>query len=268
MVVYSFSKRLSPILAVLASSLVLGFQSLGQTPKADPVLTVFASETVSKILPVVGVAFKRSTGVKVRFKFATAAALAAAVEQKAPFDLLVTDDVRLMADLAGRGFLDKSTFTGVAVLPLILAAEPEKMPKVEMRKGFDLSHAVKGKIVLVSPAAGPEGAAAKQALEHLGWLEALKPKLGTVPDGRSAVKLVDTGAADAAIIWASDLSFSESLERVAEFPTETHDPIVLTAALPTKAPPAARKFVDFLLEPLAQGYMKNAGLAPLPPAKP
>lgn len=116
------------------------------------------------------------------------------------FDLLVTDDAGLMADLAGRGFLDKSTFKGVAILPLVLAADPEKKTKVEMRKGFDLSRAVKGKIVLVSPVAGPEGVAAKQALEHLGWLEGLKPKLGTVPDGRSAVKLVDTGAADAAIV--------------------------------------------------------------------
>jgi molybdate transport system substrate-binding protein len=247
---------------------MLGLQGLGQTPRSEPVLTVYASDTVSKILPVVGVAFRRSTGVKVQFKFTQSAELNAAVAKNTSFDVLLTEDAGAMADLAGRGFLDQSTLTGVAILPLILAAEPEKMPKVEMRKGFDLSLAVKGKILLVSPAAGPEGAAAKQALERLGWLEALKPKLGTVPDGRAAVKLLETGAADAAIIYATDMTFSMSLERVAEFPPETYDPIVFTAALPLKAPAAAHKFLSFLLEPTAQSYLKNAGFAPLPPAKP
>ena len=268
MAAHAYSKRFLPVLALLLASVAPGHQSLGQAPKAEPGLTVFANDTVSRILPSVGVAFKRISGVKVKFKFASAAELASAVEQKAPFDVLITDDAAFMSEMAGRGILDKSTFTGVATLTLILAADSGKMPKVEMRKGFDLSRAVKGKILLVSPVAGPEGAAAKQALENLGWLEALKPKLGTVPDGRSAVKLVDTGAADAAILWASDLSFSESLVKAAEFPPETYTAAVLTAALPAKATPAGRKFLAFLLEPMAQGYMKNAGLAALPVAKP
>ena len=261
---FNLPKRLLP---VLLFSLLTGYRGLGQPPATKPILTVYAGDCVSKILPVVGVALRRMTGIKVQFKFAPTAELAGAVEKKASFDLLLTEDAGIMAALAGRGLLDKSSFTDVAILPLILAAEPEKMPIVEMRRGFDLSAAIKGKILLVSPAMGPEGAAAKQALEHLGWLEALKPRLGTVPDGRSAVALVDKGAADAAIIYASDLAFSQSLEKAAEFPAETHDPIILTAALSAKAPPSARRFLTFLLEPTAQGYLNNAGLAPVSKAK-
>lgn len=264
---YSSTKRSLTIASALTLSLAIGLQTLGQGPATEPVLTVFASDTVSRILPVIGVAFRRNTGVKVKFKFAPAAKLAADAEQKTPFDVLITDDAALMSALAERGVLDKSSFTGVAALPLVLAADPENLPKVEMRKGFDLSRAVKGKILLVSPEAGTEGAAAKQALEHLGWLDALKPRLGTVPDGRSAVKLLDTGAAGAAILWASDITFSETLAKVAEFPPETYTSAILTAALTAKAPPSARKFLAFLLEPMSQGYLKNAGLAALPAAK-
>lgn len=267
MLALSFPKRFLPILPVLAFSLFSGFEILGQAPATKPVLTVYASDCISKVLPAVGVALRRMTGIKVQFKFAPAAELADAIQKKGSFDLLLTDDAGIMADLAGRGLLDKSSITGIAILPLILAAGPEKMPKIEMRKGFDLSHAIKGKILLVSPAMGPEGAAAKQALEHFGWLEALKPKLGTVPDGRSAVALVEKGQADAAILYASDLAFSQSLEQAAEFPAETHVPVILTTALSPNAPPSARKFLSFLLEPTAQGYLKNAGLAPLSEAK-
>jgi ABC-type molybdate transport system substrate-binding protein len=127
---------------------------------------------------------------------------------------------------------------------------------------------VKGKIVVVAPTAGAEGRATKEALERLGWLPGLKPKLVTVPDGRVAAQLVDKGGADATILYACDLAYSMGMEKVAAFPPDMAPPVVFSAALCKGAPPSAGQFLAFLREPLAQGYLANAGFISLSAAKP
>jgi molybdenum ABC transporter molybdate-binding protein len=173
-----------------------------------------------------------------------------------------------MEELAAKGLVDKASICPVVTAPLVLAAPAEKLFKAEVRRGFDLARVVKGKIVVVAPTAGAEGRATKEALEHLGWIEGLKPKLVTVPDGRSAARLVDEGGADAAILYACDLPYSMGLEKVAAFPPEMAPPVAFSAALCKGAPPSAARFLAFLREPLAQGYLKNAGFIPFAPAKP
>ena len=230
-------RRLSPILAVLALSAWSDIAARGRPlDQAQPHRLCLGAITAGQD-PSSSWAWlsRRATGVKVRFKFGPVRELTSAMESKAHFDLLFTDDTRgYAAGLLGARAFDKDTLTGVAILPLILATEPEKRPRSKCAKGLDLSRG-QGKNAARVTRDGSRKAPRPNGAERFGWLEALKPRLGTVPDGRS-VKLLDKGAADAAIIYATDLAFSESLEQVAQFPPETHDPIVLTAALSPELP--------------------------------
>ena len=230
-------------------------------------LTVYASASIVNSLGPVAVAFHRIAGVKVTIKPGTAAELAAHFAAGIPAHVLLLDDAPVLAEMAARGLVDKASIGPVVSAPLILAAPAEKMFKAEVRRGFNLSRVVKGKIVVVAPTAGAEGRATKEALERLGWLDGLKPKLLTVPDGRSAAQLVDRGGADAAILYACDLTYSMGLEKVADFPPDMAPPVAFSAAICKGAPPSAGQFLAFLKEPLAQGYLENAGFIPLTPAK-
>lgn len=254
--------------AALALCLISAMAAPWNAASPDRTLTVYASASIVNSLGPVAVAFRRTAGVKVTIKPGTAAELASHFAAGVPAHVLLLDDAPVLEEMAAKGFLDKASIGPVVAAPLILAAPAERMFKAEVRRGFDLSHVVKGKIVVVAPTAGAEGRATKEALERLGWLDGLKPRLITVPDGRSAAQLVDRGGADAAILYACDLAYSMGLEKVAEFPADLAPPVTFSAALCKGAPPSAGQFLAFMREPLAQGYLKNAGFIPLSAAKP
>ena len=84
---------------------------------ADGVLTVFAAASLTNALEEVGRAFTATTGVPVRFSFASSSQLAKQVESGAPADVFVSADQEWMDYLASRRLIEPGTRRDIVTVP-------------------------------------------------------------------------------------------------------------------------------------------------------
>ena len=73
-------------------------------------------------------------------------------------------------------------------------------------------------LALGDTASVPAGKYARQALEKLGLWDKLKPKVVAAADVRQALVYVETGAADAGIVYATDAAMSGKVKVAADIP--------------------------------------------------
>jgi molybdate transport system substrate-binding protein len=80
---------------------------------------------------------------------------------------------------------------------------------------------------------------------------------------RQVLTYVETGNADAGLVYGSDALTSNKVRVVTTAPDSSHDPIIYPAAVLKKShsQDAARKFVEFLATPAAQAIFQKHGFA-------
>jgi molybdate transport system substrate-binding protein len=125
----------------------------------------------------------------------------------------------------------------------------------------DLTGSVVKTIALGETSTVPAGMYARQTLEHLGLFAALEKKVVYAKDVRAVLTYVETGNADAGLVYQTDANTSPKVRVVAIAPADSHDPILYPAAVlrDSKNKPAARAFVDFLQGPDARAVFQKYG---------
>jgi molybdate transport system substrate-binding protein len=103
-------------------------------------------------------------------------------------------------------------------------------------------------IALGEPGSVPAGMYARQTLEHLGLLAVVEKKAVYAKDVRAVLTYVETGNADAGIVYKTDARSSTKVRILSTAPAATHDPIAYPVAVvrSTKNITAARAFLEFL----------------------
>jgi molybdate transport system substrate-binding protein len=116
-------------------------------------------------------------------------------------------------------------------------------------------------IALGDPASVPAGQYGRQTLLALHLLDQLNAKLVLGKDVRQVLAYVETGNADAGLVYATDAQISSKVRVVAMAPDSTHDPIVYPVAVIKGGhnEQAARSFVDFLRGPAAKAIFVKHG---------
>jgi molybdate transport system substrate-binding protein len=114
------------------------------------------------------------------------------------------------------------------------------------------------RVVIADPSHVPAGRYAKQALEALACWDTLKAKVMPALDVRAALRLVEAGEADAAIVYATDAKRSDKVDIVAAIPPTLHEPINYPVALCTESA-AAAAFVEFLRSDEMRIVFEDAG---------
>jgi molybdate transport system substrate-binding protein len=116
-------------------------------------------------------------------------------------------------------------------------------------------------IALGDPASVPAGQYGKQTLSSLHLWDQLNSKLVLEKDVRQVLTYVETGNADAGLIYATDARVSSKIRVVSIAPESTHDPIVYPAAVVKGShnEPAARAFVEYLASPAVQAIFQKHG---------
>jgi len=120
-------------------------------------------------------------------------------------------------------------------------------------------------IALGEPATVPAGMYGRQVLEHLGLLAATEKKIVFAKDVRSVRTYVETGDADAGLVYRTDAQGSSKVRVVAAAPAGSHDPILYPVALlkQSREPAAARSFLEYLSGPEARAvFAKHGFVAP------
>jgi molybdate transport system substrate-binding protein len=256
---------LKPVLTIL-----LGLMSI-QVAFAQEQLRVAAAADLEPVLPRILAQFKHSTGIQADATFQASAALAAQIENGAPFDLFLSADTgypkRLisagLADAAGTS--DSTTPITYARGTLVLWARKDSKltpPSLELLRDPGLQ-----RLAIANPERAPYGRAAVAAMTNLKLYDSLRARLVAAENIAQAAQFVDSGNADAGLIsLTSALTTRLSASgRYFIIPRDLYPPIEQGAVIVTRTMQraAAHKLLDYLLSKPVQMQLSEAGLTPV-----
>lgn len=230
--------------------------SAAQAPSS---LTVSAAISLKDVLDELGHSYTHHhPGVKVVFNYGGSGTLQHQIEQGAPVDIFVSAAEKQMDALAAEDLLAAGTRRDIARNTLVLITPAHA---AELHDFAGLTRDDVKIIALGEPATVPAGAYAQQTLEHLGVFAAIQKKIVYAKDVRAVLTYVETGNADAGVVYATDAKISSKVRVVATAPENSHDPIVYPAAVlkASKSPDAARSFLAFLAGPQARVALEKYG---------
>ena len=236
-----------------------GCKRHGEGEQAPPqAITVFAAASTTEALGEITDQFRRDTGIEVRLNFAASSTLAKQIEAGATADVFLSADQEWMDYLAGKNLLRTGSRLDLLGNELVLIAGKDGPMTAKMEKGFDLASCFKGRLAVGDPSNVPAGKYAQQAMESLGWWDALKGRLAPAADVRSALRLVEVGEASVGIVFATDAAASKKVTVIGVFPADSHKPILYPVALTAGASPAAERFLQALRgEPARQVFLRH-----------
>jgi molybdate transport system substrate-binding protein len=120
------------------------------------------------------------------------------------------------------------------------------------------------RIAIGDPAAVPAGFYARQYLEGQGLWQALQRKLLPLSNVRAALGAVESGGADAAIVYESDAAASKEVALAFVVPAGEAPPIIYPAAIVGRSRNrlAAERFLAFLRGPEARAIFTRFRFIP------
>ena len=231
------------------------------SPAADGILTVFGAASLTNALEEVGRAFTATTGVPVRFSFASSSQLAKQVESGAPADVFVSADQEWMDYLASRRLIEPGTRRDIVGNRLVLVAPADSPVKLKIGPGFPLAAALgaRGRIATGDPSSVPAGKYARAALMRLGVWQSVESRIIPADNVRTALNFVARAEAPLGIVYATDARAEKRVRVVDVFPDSTHEPIRYPAAATTVAGAEAAGFLEFLTSGPARAIFDRAG---------
>jgi molybdate transport system substrate-binding protein len=198
---------------------------------------------------------------KLSFNFGGSGTLAQQIEQGAPADVFLAAATKPMDDLATKGLLLAGTRRDLLRNEVVLIA-----PKDSAGLGsFDGLRAPAVKLIaLGDPASVPAGDYGRQVLRALHVWEAVQGKLVFAKDVRQVLTYVETGEADAGIVYATDAQESPKVRVVAVAPAASHAPVIYPVSVlrDSRHTAAARSFATFLAGPQAREIFVRHGFTP------
>lgn len=223
-------------------------------------ITVFAAASLTNALTEIGADYEKATGDKVRFNFAAANTLARQIEAGAPADVFFSADEAQMDVLANKGLIDKGTRKALLGNMLVIVTAPSG-PVIT--KVADLGGSAIKRISVGDPKAVPVGVYAKKHLEKLGLWEALQPKLVPAENVRTALAVVESGNAEAGIVYKTDAAISRNVKVALEIPAAEGPKIVYPVALvaDSRHAAAAKKFLARLADKEAGAVFTKLGFS-------
>jgi molybdate transport system substrate-binding protein len=245
-------RRLMVLLGVLAAS-------CGRPPAT---LTVSAAASLQDALGSVADAYaRRHPDTTVQFNYGGSGALARQIEDGAPVDVFLSAAAQPMDRLAAKGLLLPGTRRDLLRNDVVLI-----VPAGSSLHSFGDLPAAKV-VALGDPASVPAGDYGKQVLTHLGLWDRVQGKLVLAKDVRQVLSYVETGNADAGLVYATDARQSPKVRVAATAPEDSHEPVVYPVAVLKAAhdPAAARAFAAFLSSPDARAIFVSQGFTAAAP---
>lgn len=225
---------------------ILVFFAASCVAHAEDAVRVFAAASLTNALNDIGAQWQKQGHPQPSLAYGASSTLAKQIEAGAPADLFVSADLTWMDYLDARGKIISATRVNLLGNTLVLIVPKGRRFTVEMKPGFDIANAFKGKLCTGEPGVVPVGIYAKQSLEALGWWAALKGRIVGTDDVRTALAFVERGECAAGIVYATDAKISRKVETLTTFADDTHKPIIYPFALVADARPEAQAFLEHL----------------------
>ena len=222
---------------------------------------VFAASSLTEAMNDVADRYAATGKPRPTLVFGASSALARQIEAGAPAAIFFSADEAWMDYLGARNLIDAATRRALLSNRLVLVVPAATPRRVEIRPGFDFAGLIgAGKWSTGDPDSVPVGKYAKAALNNLGVWSGVAGSLVRSENVRAALAFVETGAAQAGIVYATDAQASKKVVVAGVFPALSHPPIVYPMALIAgTADPEARAFYTYLGSTAARGVYAARG---------
>jgi molybdate transport system substrate-binding protein len=209
-------------------------------------ITVFAAASLTDSLGEIGRDYQKHTGNKVEFNFAASSLLARQIEEGAPADIFFSADEAWMNTLEQKGLVDKKTRRRRLSNSLVIVVGTDS--PLSIQSPSDLASEKIGHIALADPQSVPAGIYAKEYLRKVHLWEKIEPKVVPMGNVRAALAAVESGDAEAGIVYKTDAAISKKTRVAWAVPREEGPKISYPMAGLKEAhdPEAARAFLKYL----------------------
>lgn len=256
-------RRFPAFLAWLAAALILtvsfSSQSISPAIAQQTPLTVSAAISLSNALQEIKSLYqRRQPSVNITYNFGASGSLEQQIEQGAPVDVFFSAATKQMDALQQKNLLVSGTRRNLLTNNLVLIT-PSNSPTLSSFK--DLLGSQIEKIAIGEPRSVPAGQYAQEVLTNLKIFDALRPKLVYGSNVRQVLTFVETGNANAGIVYTTDAKQSSAVKIGATAPSTSHSPIVYPVAVlkDSQNVSAAKDFVQFLSSSQSQAMFQKYG---------
>lgn len=249
------------LLVILISALAL--------PVSAATLLVAAASDLTHSMDALSAAFARAVpGAELKVSLGSSGNFFAQIKQGAPFDVYMAADMQYPAKLAEEGSADASTLTHYATGRIAIWSLDQKLDLNQGMRIFSDSSVTR--VAIASPDVAPYGRAARNALQHHGYWDAVKSKLVIGENIAQTAQFVQTGNVQLGIVSYATVRAPQLTGIGTHYLIpDTGLPPIEQGAIITrhgKANPLSARFIKFLTSPAAQQILQRAGFT-LPRAK-
>ncbi len=246
--------------ATLGLALVLIACSTSDSEPGE--ILVFAAASLADALEQVGAEFEADSGAKVAFSFGGSQTLAQQVAGGAPADIIIAAGENPVQFLIDRDLV-RSEPIDLLTNRLVLVVRKNADQPDNLQ---DLTGPAFASIAIADPDLAPAGTYGRQALFKLDLWDQIEGRLVFGPDVSATLAYVESGNADAALVYETD---ARALSRVSVLdivPTDSYSTVVYPAALVHDAPNEneTKLFLEFLEGPRASKVFRDLGFQPAP----
>lgn len=252
-------------LSLAAGFLIIGlfvaFGCSSTSSEGDGEILVFAAASTTNSLNEIIETYEKNSGTRVRVSYGGSQSLAQQIVSGAPADLIVSAGVFPITNLINEGFVESESVDLFSNrLVVVVHADVEGVGTLDALASQEVE-----RLAIADPALAPAGRYAQESLMSAGMWEGVKDKLVIGSDVRATLAYVESGNADAAIVYETDARVSDSLKVLDIVPQETYSQVLYPAAIisTSDSKPEAESFLDFLLSDLAKEIFRKYGFTPL-----
>lgn len=196
----------------------------------------------------------------ITYNFGASGALQQQIENGAPADIFFSAAQKQMDVLQQKGLILPGTRRNLVKNRLVLIVPRNSSGINNFRQ---LTNSQVKKIAVGEPRSVPAGQYAEEVLKNLGLLQQVRPKLVLANNVRQVLAFVESGNAQAGIVYATDAAISQRVKQVAVAPENLHSPIIYPVAVlkSSKNPAVARDYVQFLASDRARAIFQKYGFS-------
>lgn len=188
---------------------------------------------------------KEKPNVTITYNFGSSGSLQQQIEQGAPVDIFRSAAAKQMNALKERNLIIEETNKNLLENKVVLIAPKDS---TLLKEFTDLADDRVKKIALGEPKSVPVGQYSEEILISMKIKEKVQPKAVFARDVREVLTWVETGNADAGIVYETDAKVSDKVKVVASAPENSHKPVVYPVAVIKSSQniDAAKEFLQFI----------------------
>ena len=227
-------------------------------------LLVFAAASLTESLQEIGGVYEKKTGDHIVFNLGGSGLLARQIEQSGPADLFFSADESRMDALEKGGWLLPGTRTNRLSNTLVIVVATDHDAAVTAPA--DLASNKIRRLALAETRSVPAGIYARQFLARQNLWNAVESRVVPTENVRAALAAVESGNADAGIVYKTDAAITRRVRVVYEIPVQDLSPIRYPVAVlrASRQPEAARRFLAHLLGAESTEVFRRRGFIIVP----